>query len=104
MAADDILCQMLQFSCIIINFERKKNWVTRVLSRYDQCCQTWGFLPILGIFEPFGEVFGDSDLVGIGLGKSEILGDKHGGFSYKMPCWNFFTLFINYDNYNEKKR
>ena len=59
----------------------------------NQCCQTGGFLPILRIFEPHGEIFGVSDLVGIGLGKSETFRDKHGGFSCKMSCWNFFNLF-----------
>ena len=52
-----------------------------------------GISPYSGDSEPFGEVFGDSDLAGIDLGKSEIIGDKHDGFFSKTPCY-FFSQCI----------
>ena len=50
-------------------------------------------LPDLGISETVGEVFEDSVLVGIGLGKSEILGTNMGDFHAKyLP--GIFLLFL----------
>ena len=37
--------------------------------------------PDLGISESFKKIFVESYLVGIGLGKSKIFGDKHGEIS-----------------------
>ena len=81
----------------------KAAWIFKVKGK-EIAFSFCSVLPDLGISEHFGEIFGDSNLVGIGLGKSENFGDKLGGFSYKMPWWNFLTLFINYDNYNEKRQ
>ena len=53
------------------------------VARLGDFSPLWGFLSLLGKYS------GTAILWGIGLGKCETFGDKHGGFSYKMPCWNF---------------
>jgi hypothetical protein len=67
--------------------------MNNVFKKY-QCCQIGDFVPILGIFELSGDLFGDELFMGIFGGICKIYGDKLGDFKSKTRILKNVDLII----------